>query len=109
MHSNYIKSLKMGFCEEQNEKTIWNQIKIWTLTSLIAKESGGRGGTRLSFGRPVPLVGGGGGGWKPDPVSNRSAQKYTLSQYTLLKTKKLCRDMHTLWTDSMLLCIIIHS
>ena len=30
---------------------------------------------------------GGGGGSKPDPVSNRSAdRKYTLSQYTLLKT-----------------------
>ena len=29
----------------------------------------------------------GGGGLKPDPVSNRSAhKKYTLSQYTLLKT-----------------------
>ena len=31
--------------------------------------------------------GGGGGGSKPDPVSNRLAhKKYTLSQYTLLKT-----------------------
>ena len=35
------------------------------------------------------------GGWKPDPVSNRSAhKKYTLSQYTLLKTFIY---MHTLW------------
>ena len=32
MHSNCIRSLKMGFCEEQ--KKVWNQINIWTLTSL---------------------------------------------------------------------------
>ena len=32
-------------------------------------------------------TGGAAGGWKPDPVSNRSThKKYTLSQYTLLKT-----------------------
>ena len=28
-----IKSLKIGFCEEQK---VWNQIKIWTLTSLYS-------------------------------------------------------------------------
>ena len=40
--------------------------------------------------------GGGGGGWKPDPVSNRSAhKKYTLSQYTLLKTFHMHRP--TMW------------
>ena len=38
------------------------------------RPGGGGGGTRLSNGRGVPL-----GGWKPDPVLNRSAhEKYTL-------------------------------
>ena len=63
----------------------------------------GGGGTHLSTGR--------GGGWKPDPVSNRSAhKKYTLSQYTLLKTFICIPCMYT-GTDglSILLCIIIHS
>ena len=32
IHSNCIKLLKMGFWEEQK---VWNQIKIWTLTSLV--------------------------------------------------------------------------
>ena len=44
---------------------------------------GGGGGTRLSNGRGVPL-----GGWKPDPVLNRSAHEkysFTLSYYTLQK------------------------
>ena len=41
----------------------------------IAPGGGGGGGTRLSTGRGVPL-----GGWKSDPVLNRSAhEKYTLS------------------------------
>ena len=41
----------------------------------LTPRGGGGGGTRLSNGRGVPL-----GGWKPDPVLNRSAhEKYTLS------------------------------
>ena len=36
---------------------------------------------------PLKWVGGAAGGSKPDPVTNRSVHtKYTLSQYTLLKT-----------------------
>ena len=45
---------------------------------------GGGGGTQVSTARGAA---GGGGGSNPDPVSNRSARKkYTLLQYTLLKT-----------------------
>ena len=59
---------------------------------------------------PVDPPLGGGGGVKPDPVSNRSAhKKYTLSQYTLLKTFIImlpCTGMDGL---SILLYIIIHS
>ena len=48
---------------------------IYIYVRTYAPRGGGGGGTRLSNGRGVQL-----GGWKPDPVINRSARKkYTLS------------------------------
>ena len=50
-------------------------MRLWTRLYGRPGGGGGGGGTRLSTGRGVPL-----GGWKPDPVLNRSAhEKYTLS------------------------------
>ena len=92
--------------------------------SIRGIHSGGGGALTSQLGRGCRW----GMGWKPDPVSNRSAhQKYTLSQYTLLKNF----HMHTLWEGervsrssvdsrfvgilvrtyglSILLCVIIHS
>ena len=51
---------------------------VWVQV-LVPGGGGGKGALTAQLGR--------GWGWKPDPVSNRSAHKnYTLSQYTLLKT-----------------------
>ena len=75
------------------------------LVMLVVNPGGGALDSHLDGGG-VPL---GGGGWKPEPVSNRSAhQKYTLSQYTLLKTF-ICIPCTGTDGLSILLCIIIHS
>ena len=61
---------------------------------------GGGGALDFHLDGRVPL-----GGWKPDPVSNRSAhKKYTLSQYTLLNFY-----MHTLyWYGQTLYSAVYH-
>ena len=71
---------KAGYASGQ-DSIVWNKIQAYYYVSLFliffvsVYTSGGGGGTRLSTGRGVPL-----GGWKPDPVLNRSAhEKYTLS------------------------------
>ena len=67
---------------------IYKSFEIYALTIKISMTEyhhwarGGGGALTSQLGR-----GGAAGGSKPDPVTNRSAhKKYTLSQYTLLKT-----------------------
>ena len=74
--------------KKKSKFEIYNKLvrltRFWIIYSLFLNKANhfpGGGGTRLSTGWGVPL-----GGWKPDPVLNRSAhEKYTVLIYILQK------------------------